>query len=170
MFNLRNNELNCLAPSTLVKRSASWAWVETYEVRIQLRRISSRTGWQLISICFVRSWKTGLLAIWSAAWLSQLRCRGFEWEMPRVERMSFNHFNSLFTCGGGHGSIFRFCGGFRPCVVSWSTKRPRRCPRKWTSGWETSGWEGNLPNRSHTSHRDTDHYPCTVRYLNRVGP
>ena len=41
--------------------------------------------------------KIGFLTIWSVAWLSQWSCIGWEWEIPRLWRRPFNHFNSPVT-------------------------------------------------------------------------
>ena len=57
-------------------------------------RYSSRMKWQSTSMCLVRSWKDEFLTIWSVAWLSQWSRIGWEWEIPKLWRRSFNHFNS----------------------------------------------------------------------------
>ena len=62
--------------SAFVKMSPIWSPVFTYEVEIKPCWIFSRTKWQSISICFVLSWKTGLDAIWMAAWLSHHNVAG----------------------------------------------------------------------------------------------
>jgi len=54
----------------LVKMSASWHWEATWVVVMLPSCILSRMAWQSNSICFVRSWKTGLAAMCKAAWLS----------------------------------------------------------------------------------------------------
>ena len=49
------------------------------------------------SMCLVHSWKIEFLSIWSAAWLSQWSRIDWEWEIPRLWRRPFNHFNSPVT-------------------------------------------------------------------------
>ena len=62
--------------------SASWWCVEICSVFKLPDCTFSRTKWQSISMCFVRSWNTRFAAIWRAAWLSQQRIAGFEWLTP----------------------------------------------------------------------------------------
>ena len=56
--------------SALVKISANWSWVETWGKVIFSVTTCWWMKWQSISMCFVRSWKTGLLAILVALVLS----------------------------------------------------------------------------------------------------
>jgi len=69
--NLRRSVKNYSLPSAFIKISASWYCVNTYEGLIIPVCNFSRTMWQSISMCFVRSWKTGFVAICKATWLSQ---------------------------------------------------------------------------------------------------
>ena len=69
--NLCHSVKNGSLPSAFVKISASWYCVGTYEALIIPACNFSRTMWQFISMCFVRSWNTGFAAICNVAWLSQ---------------------------------------------------------------------------------------------------
>lgn len=69
-----------------VNASASWNWDWTGRSLMEPSLTRSRTRWQSISICLVRSWKTGLDAIWIAAWLSQNRRAGWEQGKCNSER------------------------------------------------------------------------------------
>ena len=54
----------------------------------------SLTRWQSISKCLVRSWKTGLAAIWMALWLSQNNTGSLEHWMWRSLRRYRSHWSS----------------------------------------------------------------------------
>jgi len=94
MLNLQRRKSNCCVLKVFVKMSTSYIGVWTYLAWISPFWIASRTKWQSTSICFVRSWKTGLAAICKAAWLSQCRSTSPECITPRVDNKPFNHFNS----------------------------------------------------------------------------
>lgn len=57
----------------------------------------SRTKWQSISICLVRSWKTGFLKMCRAAWLSQKMSIGVVWKTPMAARKYLIQMSSLVT-------------------------------------------------------------------------
>lgn len=91
MHNLRSRNWNWLWPKALVKMSASWCWVGTCAVEMIPEVSFSRAKWQSISMCLVHSWKTGLAAIWRAAWLSQYKRIGWVWKTRRSYKRVFSH-------------------------------------------------------------------------------
>lgn len=54
-----------------VSKSSSWYFVPICFMTIELLSIFSRTEWQSISLCFVLSWNTRLVAMWIVVLLSQ---------------------------------------------------------------------------------------------------
>lgn len=54
----------------------------------------SRTTWQSISRCFIRSWKTGLVAKWRALLLSQYRAGCLSHVIQRLLSKNCSHCNS----------------------------------------------------------------------------
>jgi len=61
----------CSLFSAILKIYVSCYCVGTYERQIISAYNFSRTTWQSISMCFVRSWNTGFAAICNVVWLSQ---------------------------------------------------------------------------------------------------
>ena len=94
MPNLRRINSYWRWPNAFVKMSASCSLDGTKMGWICPATISSRTQWQSISMCFVRSWNTGFWDMCKAAWMSQWRDIDCEWDTPRLERRLFNHVNS----------------------------------------------------------------------------
>ena len=66
---------------------ANWQYEETRDGVIIPTCNFSRTMWQSISICFVRSWNTRFAAIWSVVWLSQYKGVGMLIETLRSRRI-----------------------------------------------------------------------------------
>ena len=71
--------VNVAMPRALVKMSVIWELVVTWKVLILPSKILSLTRWQSTSIYLVHSWKTGLVAMYRAAWLSQNNIAGLWW-------------------------------------------------------------------------------------------
>jgi len=69
--NLDNKLLKGCGRSALVKKSTICSFDEIGNSLRTLAWSFSRTIWQSISKCLVRSWNTGFAAIWRAVWLSQ---------------------------------------------------------------------------------------------------
>ena len=86
MPNLESKKLNWANPIGLVKISTSWWVVETCKVFNKPAWVFSRRKWQSNSMCLVLSWKTGLAAMWKAAWLSQKRTEALGWGMQKSWR------------------------------------------------------------------------------------
>ena len=70
-----------LGRSAFVKTSVSWPLEEIGSNRMSPTWTFSRTKWQSISRCFVRSWKTGFATMCKALWLSQYKTAGLEQEI-----------------------------------------------------------------------------------------
>ena len=91
---LETRVLNWVGDKGLIKTSASC--MEDLTGRSLRRPFSdfSRTIWQSNSICFVRSWKTWLEAIWIADRLSQNRLAGWVNGMRNSWRRYVSHWSS----------------------------------------------------------------------------
>ena len=126
--NLWRRKSNCHFPKAFVKMSMSCMEVWTYLVWIAPFCISSRTKWQSTSICFVHSWKTGLVVMCKAAWLSQYKCIGSECITPRVDNNPFNHFNSQVVVSMDYIPLQP--KNETPYVASWSSKRLANYPKE----------------------------------------
>ena len=88
MPNLRRRNWNWVRPRAFVNMTVSWSVVGTWIVIKSPNWIRSRTKWQSISICLVRSWKTGLAEMWRADWLSQRSSIGWpRWTPKDVRRL-----------------------------------------------------------------------------------
>jgi len=94
MPNLHDNIWKWSRHKALVKIYTSWLEVSMCLVVIRPDCNFSQTTWQSISICFVRSWKTGFWAMWRAAWLSQYKIMGLERWMSRSWRSVLSHVSS----------------------------------------------------------------------------
>ena len=82
MPNLDIKELNCADGRDLVNTSANCSEVGRYVSSIKPSITLSLVKWQSNSICFVRSWKTGFLAICRALWFWQCNVTGFHLSTP----------------------------------------------------------------------------------------
>lgn len=94
IFILDKRLWNRAQPRSLVKISANWKWDFTWRVWTSPRWIFSWTKWQSSSICFVRSWYTGLAAMWMTALLSQNRRAGWGCKMWKSLKRENSHINS----------------------------------------------------------------------------
>lgn len=83
--------------SSLVNRSASWFFERVNWRDMRLEMYSWRKKWQSSSTCLFLSWKTGLWAIWIAAWLSEWTGTDNEGEMARSSSKRTNQVISTVT-------------------------------------------------------------------------
>ena len=84
-------------PNDLVKTSVGCFDVDIWKVLTVPAWTFSLTRWQSISMCFVRSWNTGIDAMWSAAWLSNKNLAGCECSIPRSCKMYWSQVISQQT-------------------------------------------------------------------------
>lgn len=82
---------------TLVNTSTNWSCVETWEREIRPSCNFYLIKWQSKSMCLVLSWKTGLLAMYMAAWLSHFKGIGIRSSTSNSTSNLFNQANSKHT-------------------------------------------------------------------------
>jgi len=119
-------------PRAFVKMSASWCWEETWKVRRTHDWIFSRTTWQSMSMCLIRSWKTWLAAMWRESYchnkgeqfVGEFAGRGEEFETTQPH----SRWTPLLYTQPQQKIR-------RPWFVSWISKKSKNYQEKCSSPW-----------------------------------
>jgi hypothetical protein len=91
---LKHERLNHVAESGLVRRSASWSWLDSKLTVNFFWAIRSLTKWKSILMCFVRAWNTGLEDRYVAPILSHQRMGPWDNRKPSSTAKDCNHWIS----------------------------------------------------------------------------